>query len=183
MNSSAKCSLPRHAAAFSRRLLCVLVLASPAAWAGPHQHGVVYLDLAQDGPLLTAQLRAPLESLVGFERAPRTAAERQAASQVMEHLRQPGAVLQPDAAAACEMETAELQAEVLMGRAAPQGGHAELHAQYQWRCAHPEQLRVATVQLFDRYQRTKRVVVQVAGPRGQSQATLRPASRTIQLNK
>jgi hypothetical protein len=176
-------SLPRRAVSFCRGLLCILLLSSPAAWAGPHQHGVVYLDLAQDGPLLTAQLRAPLESLLGFERAPRTAAERQAASDAMEHLRQPGAVLLPDAAAACELVTADLQADVLTGRAAPQGGHAELSAQYQWRCAQPDQLRTATVQLFDRYRRTSRVVVQVAGPRGQSQATLRAASRTVQLNK
>ena len=151
------------------------------AMAGPHEHGVVYLDVAVDGPVLSARMRAPLEGLLGFERVPRTAQERQAASDLLAHLAQPGSVLQPAPAAGCEPLPSELQADVLQGRSGAQGGHAELQAQYQWRCADPEKLNAATVQLFDAYRRVRRMEVQVAGARGQSRATLRASDRTLRL--
>jgi hypothetical protein len=165
--------------------LCALGLLP--AWAGPHAHGVVYLDLAVDGSVLTVQMRAPLESRLGFERAPRTDAERQAASQMLAHLQQPQAVLQPLLAAGCEMQSAQVQAEVLQSPAqsaqSTKAGHADLQAQYQWRCARPDLLSAATVALFDSYRRTRKVEVQVAGPRGQTRTVLRPAARTVQLGR
>jgi hypothetical protein len=165
-----------------QRWLGLLALSVPLAWAGPHEHGVVYLDLAREGATLTAQLRAPLESLIGFERAPRTAAERQAASALLEHLRQDGALLQTDAAAGCALQSVEIKADVLQGRTQnARGGHAELLADYRWHCDKPDQLRAATVQLFERYRRTRKVEVQVAMPQGQTRVTLRPASHSVAL--
>ena len=38
-----------------------------------HVHGAVQLEVALDGPTLSIALEAPLDSLLGFERAPRTA--------------------------------------------------------------------------------------------------------------
>lgn len=170
---------PSAAHALAAGLLALLL--APAV-AGPHEHGVVYMDLAVDGAVLTTQMRAPLESLLGFERAPRNATERQAAADLLAHLRQPDAVLQPAPAAGCELQSAELHAGALQGSPDAAGsGHAELQAHYQWRCAHPERLTAVTVQLFDHYRRTRKVEVQVAGARGQSRATLRPASRTVTL--
>jgi|LauGreDrversion4_2_1035121.scaffolds.fasta_scaffold04112_8 hypothetical protein len=159
-------------------------LAGPMAWAGPHEHGVVYIDVAVDAGLLSMQMRAPLESLLGFERAPRTATERQAASDLLAHLQQPHAVIQPDAAAACELQSVQIQAEVLQGQTqAARSGHAELLGQYHWRCARPELLASASVTLFERYPRTRKVQAQVAGPRGQSRVTLRPLTRTLVLGR
>ncbi|MCB1546297.1 MAG: DUF2796 domain-containing protein [Hyphomicrobiaceae bacterium] len=52
-----------------------------AAFAGKaHQHGVARLDLAVDGGTVTIAVEMPLDALVGFERSPRTGAERQAAA-------------------------------------------------------------------------------------------------------
>lgn len=176
---------------FGRRMLGSGLLATAlwmpgwaCSWAGPHEHGVVYLDVAVDGAMLTVHMRAPLESLLGFERAPRTAAERQAASDLLTHLQQPGAVLQPATAAACDLQSVQVQADVLQGQPrAAREAHAELTAQLQWRCARPEGLDTASLTLFDRYRRTRKVEVQVAGARGQSRATLRPSARTLQLGR
>lgn len=183
----ARAAVFASAALRSPRALPALVAAGLAlvlapALAGPHEHGVVYLDVAVDGPVLTAQMRAPLESLLGFERAPRTEAERKAADDLLGQLREPGAVLLPAPAAGCVLQSSQVHADLLQGRAdAARGGHAELQAHYQWHCARPGQLRDATVPVFDRYRRTRKVEVQVVGPRGQSRATLRPASRTLTL--
>ena len=42
-----------------------------------HQHGVLKLDIAVESRKLSLQMASPLDNLVGFERAPRNAAERQ----------------------------------------------------------------------------------------------------------
>jgi hypothetical protein len=66
--------------------------------AAPHVHGVVALDVALEGPRVVLSLKAPLDSLVGFERAPRTDAERRAAADVPARLREPDALFKLDPA-------------------------------------------------------------------------------------
>ena len=66
--------LHRGWVAVALMLSALPVLAAQPAHA--HVHGAVQLDVAVDGPTLTLTLEAPLDSVVGFERAPRTAAEK-----------------------------------------------------------------------------------------------------------
>ena len=53
--------------------------ALPAWAAKAHQHGVARLDVAVEATRVTLYLDTPLDNLLGFERAPRTDAERKAA--------------------------------------------------------------------------------------------------------
>ncbi|MDH5541220.1 MAG: DUF2796 domain-containing protein, partial [Rhizobacter sp.] len=65
-----------------------LGLSSAAAAAGKaHEHGALRLDVAVEATSVTLQLQAPLDSLVGFERAPRTEAERQRVDQALARLK------------------------------------------------------------------------------------------------
>ena len=50
--------------------------------ASGHQHGVAKLDVAYDQGALSIELEAPLDVLLGFERAPRPDAERKSVEQV-----------------------------------------------------------------------------------------------------
>lgn len=75
------------------RLMAVAALAcitlAPAAAQHQHHahtHGVVTLGVAVDQSTITLELSAPLESLVGFERAPRTDAEM-LSSMILVHIR------------------------------------------------------------------------------------------------
>jgi len=63
------------------RLAGVLMLLAAGAQAAPqaHEHGVARLSVAVDGKRRTIELDAPLDGWLGFERAPRTDAERKAA--------------------------------------------------------------------------------------------------------
>jgi hypothetical protein len=67
-----------HQFFWNRSAICVamaLVLTSPAAVLAQehaHVHGLVSLNVAVDGRILTVQLEAPLDSLLGFEHRPRT---------------------------------------------------------------------------------------------------------------
>ena len=205
--------LPHHR---TRHVLvsAALLMATWCAHAGkPHEHGVVRLDVSVDGSTLNIDMVAALDNWLGFERAPRTDAERKAAAEVMARLRNPQQgtpLFTTDAGAQCQLTLAEVAAPVLEPGAkpaaktdaapvapvtptaaptpsttpSPQGGeHADLEARYTFQCAQPTQLRTLELGLFDAYKRIQRIHVQVAGPKGQSKVTLRRPARSVTLTR
>jgi hypothetical protein len=148
-----------------------------------HQHGQLRLSIAVDGEQLNIALEAPLDSLVGFERTPRTDAERRSAAAAVARLRDAGGLFTPDTAAQCTAQPVELDAGLLAPGAVAKPGqeHADLEATYSFRCAHPAQLRTLQTTLLDSFPRASRIDVQVAGPRGQRKAKLQRPARTIEL--
>lgn len=168
-----------------RRLLIPALLAlagSVAAAPQAHEHGVARLDVAVDGSTLSIALQAPLDGLTGFERAPRTEAERRLAAEVLAKLEDAGALFKPDAAAGCKPTETRVDAPVLTPDAAPaQGEHADLDASYAFTCRSPQALRSIDVALFDAFRRLQRIEVQVAGAKGQTKLTLRRPARALPL--
>ena len=181
--------LPLHKTC--RTLVGVALLLSTlwAAAGKPHEHGVVRLDVSLDGSRLRIDLAAALDNWLGFERAPRTDAERKAATDVLARLRHPGqspALFSTDAAAQCKLATAEVFAPVLepsAGSAArnPTSAHADLEASYEFDCDQPTQLRTLDVGLFDAYRRIQVIHVQLATAKQQAKVTLRRPARTVSL--
>ena len=187
--------------AMAVRAMALLMAMWPAAHAGKaHEHGVAKVDVAIEGGKLTVALQSPLDSLLGFERAPRTDAERKAAADMLARLRSGGALFKADAAAQCTLSKAEVTAPVLdaankapvtgaaakatvTGAAAKatEGDHADLDASYEYTCAQPQQLRTLELGLFDAFKRMQRIEVQVAGAQGQSKVTLKRPARTVKL--
>lgn len=157
--------------------------AASGAGAGPvHDHGAARLDVALDGAVLTIALEMPLDSLVGFERAPRTPAERQAATAALARLRDGAALFKPDLAAQCTLQAAEVSAPVLESPgAAASGGHADLDAEYRFQCAQPTRLGAIEVRLFETFRRLERLDVQAALPAGQRKARLSRSQSTLRL--
>lgn len=168
-------------------LALALAVCGGTAWAGKaHEHGVVKLDVALDGNKLTVAMEIPLDNLLGFERAPRTDAERKAAADVLARLRSPSQgkpLLAVDAAAQCSLSKAEVQAPVLEPGAKAGDGHADVDADYEFSCAKPAELRSLTIGLFDAYKRIQRIDAQVAGAKGQSKATLKRPANSVPLQR
>lgn len=167
-----------------RPLLLSMALAACAAVQAhkPHQHGHASLALALDGRTLTVALDAPLDGFLGFERAPRSDAERQAAAALLARLREPASLFRPDAAAACKPAGVTVTAPVLEAGAKPGGGeHADLEMEASFECANPQALRTLDVALFEAYPRLQRIDVQVAGPKGQQKVVLRRPARSVSL--
>jgi hypothetical protein len=166
---------------------CLTFAAAPAWSAGKaHEHGALKLDVAIEGNKLTIAMEAPLDNLLGFERAPRTDAERKAAAEVLARLRSPiqgKALFSADAAAQCTLSKADVQAPVLEPgvNPAPKDEHADLDASYEFSCAQPAELRSLDVGLFDAYKRIQRIDVQVAGAKSQSKVTLKRPARSVKL--
>lgn len=150
--------------------------------AGPHEHGVAHLNIALEGTRLDVSVKLPLESLLGYERAPRTDPERVAATALLERFRQGQPVLAlPDKAQCRPVAAAKVQAPLVEGLAAGSAGHGDLQAQYQFDCAQAGQLREIEVTLFDVAKGLSRVRAQMIGPQGQSQSVLRRNKRQLKL--
>lgn len=176
-------------------LSCLAFVCGTAVAAGKaHEHGALKLDVAVEGNKLTIGMEAPLDNLLGFERAPRTDAERKAAAEVLARLRSPDKgtpLFAADAAANCSLSKAEVLAPVLeaaaptaappAAKAAAKDEHADLEASYEFNCAQPSQLRRLDVGLFDAYKRIQRIDVQMVGPKGQSKVTLKRPARSVKL--
>lgn len=159
-----------------------------------HTHGVVALDVAVDAQTITLQLEAPLESLVGFERAPRTAAERQRVDAAVAQLRAGDRLFRLDPAARCALKDVDLHSPAIgLGKDGKDhdhgnGGkhydhrddsHADLEATYAFACEAAAQARFVELPLFDAFQRIRMVNGQVAAPQGQFKRTLGRTDRRL----
>lgn len=154
-----------------KRVAAALVAAFSAAALAqghPHSHGVGRMDVAVDGKGFSVQLEMPLDSLVGFERAPRNAREQQALKDALASLRS-DALFAIDPAAQCKPSKIEVAEPALNGGDA----HADVDATHAFSCAKADALRAIDVAgLFKAFPRLRNVEVQFAGPRGQAKRTL-----------
>lgn len=144
----------------------VSMVATLAQAAPAHVHGEARLEISMEREQLVIALESPLDGLLGFEHAPRNAAERQAVQAMVAKLKQASQAFVPSAAAQCTSTGVELDSPVLGGK--PDAtGHNDLDARYTWRCAKPEALRDVIVGLFADFPRLQRIAVEFAGPQGQ----------------
>jgi hypothetical protein len=162
--------------------MALLALAGTAASAHQkaHVHGTARLDIAIERNTLAVQFSSPLDNLLGLERAPRTAAERQAADALLARLKAGADLFKPDAAAGCTAGTAEVTAPVLQGQAGA-GEHADVDASFSFTCTAPDKLKTLDHGLFEAFKRLSSLEVQMAGPKGQSRSTLKRPARTLTL--
>lgn len=170
----------KAARALKASLLLALPLAALAG-GGAHVHGLAKLDVAVDGHRITLHLSTPLDNLVGFERAPRNDAERRRVDAAVARLRDGDRLFAFDAAAGCRMSDVTLDSPVLgLGgtpAGAAKGGHAELHASWDFDCRDAAQAAQVQVGLFA-FAALQRVQVQLALPKTQFKRELkRPDGR------
>lgn len=157
--------------------------AATGAPGAPHRHGVAVLELAAEGAGLTLRLIAPLESLIGFEHAPRTRAQEAAVVRMRETFEGPQPLLRPDEAAGCRSVSRDLRAPVLAAQsragAKPANGgeaHGDLEATFVFACERPGLLRSLDANpLFAAFPRIYRLDVQLVTPTGQAQRRLERA--------
>jgi hypothetical protein len=145
-----------------------------------HEHGIARLDVAVDPTRVTLLLEMPLDSLLGFERAPRTDAERALADAAIAKLRAAATLFRIDSAAQCGAARVELRSASLGlgGAGEPANGHDDVEASIEFSCKDGNKAGFVEVGLFDAFARLQRIDVQTATRKGQLKATLqRPTSR------
>ncbi|MBO4122615.1 DUF2796 domain-containing protein [Cupriavidus gilardii] len=179
----------------SRPLLAIafaaMSAAGPAAQAAePHVHGQATLDVAVEGHVLSIALASPLDNVFGFERLPRTDAERQKVHQAIAGLRDGAALFLPSPEADCRFEAAQVhfgalhhgltgEGDAPRGKPQAEHQHADLDADYRFRCARPEALRAIEVRVFRLFPGANRIAAQLAADKRQSGATLTPAQSRL----
>ena len=146
---------------------------------GAHVHGTSIVDIALDGKTLAIHLDAPGVNLLGFEHAPRDAAERATVAAVLKDLKAPSLWLQPATAAACGLIDAKVASKGLDNDTPAttaaadnhDAGNAETHADfdadYTFECSQPDKLDTIDIQLVKRYAGTKIITLNIASPAGQ----------------
>lgn len=166
------------------RSAAALLLAAPLAVlaGGAHQHGVAAMDIAVDAKRIVVQFDTPLDNLVGFERAPRTDAERKRVDEAVARLKNSDQLFKFDAAAGCKLARSSLESPVLglgsTGQA--KDGHADLRASWEFDCADTTKAAQVEVGLFA-FNQLKRVNVQLALPKGQAKRELKRPNGKLSL--
>lgn len=180
-------------------LACTLTALSAAAEyreQGAHVHGIARMDLVLEDHTLSIDLDTPAANLLGFEHAPRDAAEEAVLKQAVARLHEAKALFNLPQAAGCEVETVEV-ASALLGHEeshvhheghdadAHEGEagheHADMEASYRFHCASPAKLDGITVNLFQLFPATEKLEVQLITPRGQGAAKLTADSPRLTL--
>ncbi len=178
-------------------LLAIALAASLPAQAdqAAHTHGRLALDVAIDAGSITIAMEAPLDNFLGFERAPRTDAERRQVADLVARLRRADTLFVPDPAAGCRLSGVTLESQALGlddGAASQQAGaakdthekheeheeHADIDARFTFACTKAEQARHLDVPMLAAFKRIRSIDVQLATAQGQFKRRLtRSASR------
>jgi hypothetical protein len=132
-----------------------------------HTHGQATLLIGLEGAAGRIELRAPADDMYGFERAPRTAAERTRQNAALTQLRTGGATLVKfDATLDCRVVADSVG--VLQGR----GTHAEVYARWQVQCARPVAGRPIGFAISRAFPNVERVSVQLLSDSAQTGRTI-----------
>ena len=150
------------------------------AWAGKaHEHGAAKLDIAVEPGRLVISLESPLDGLLGFERAPRSAAEKRNVESIVATLKAADTLFRIDPAAQCSLGPVSLASAPLKlgdAKSAADDGHGDLDADFEFTCKSAPAF--VEVGLFKAFPRLARLEVQSATSRGQrKQVLVRPAQR------
>lgn len=159
-----------------------LLAAAGAAHAGKsHTHGVGRLDVVVDGNSLSFALELPLDAAVGFERAPKTAAEKAALANAGKRLDDGAALFAPTPAAGCALKSAQVTVPFANGKPASSDhtDHADIDAAYVFECATPAALKGFETAVFKHFRRLYRIEAQRVGPASQGAGRLTPKTPSL----
>ena len=153
-----------------------------------HVHGQARLDLTLEGSRLIIEAELPMETLTGFERAPRTDDERARLQRALDSLRATG-VFRPASEAGCKAATPALRWSGTTEPATATSGlpgddtHLDLLVTHTFDCQHPARLGLIEIGLFDVLSRLRRIEARFAGPGGTQARTLQRNRKVFEIGR
>ncbi len=151
---------------------------------GAHVHGRVTVNLALEGRTLIAELDAPAINVVGFERAPRDAAETSRVQRIDRWLSSGVGVLGVPRTAGCTRTKVEYNPPKPDGSHDADHdseGHADYEARFTYTCSNPGDLAWADLWLLHRLENVAEVEVNLLTPTTQTRLTVAADSPRIAL--
>lgn len=133
-----------------------------------HQHGVAALEVAMDGERLELTLHGPQDNAVGFEHAPRTAAQKKALAQMHQSLQQADRWFLTNPEARCAVQARDIESD-------PEHNdeHSDIEVSLSYRCQAPDQLRALVVMPWQAWPRLRQLQATVVGPQGARKVVLK----------
>lgn len=153
-------------------LFSALAFAAHTHAATGHSHGVGTLEVIIEKGQIAIDLELPLDSVTGFEHAPKNDKERDALAEAQRLLNDAAAVFVPTPEAACSVASTKVGVPYADGKSA--GEHADVDAGYVFRCTNPAALKGIETRLFKHFKRLYRIEARRVGPTGQGAARLTP---------
>jgi hypothetical protein len=132
-----------------------------------------------DGQTLQITFDGPADNIVGFERAPKTEAQKNTVAKAEQQLKNPARLFVIPAEARCEPQPARVELKL-----PPPGSreeHSEAEAEWRWRCDKPDALTQIEVTLFKLFPRLKTLRAEVVTARGQRTATLKASAARLKI--
>jgi len=168
--------------------LALTALAASLAAEHAHAHGVVQLNVAIEAGTIALQLEAPLDSLVGFEHAPRTAEQKQAVQQMFELFKAPQSLFGFAPAAQCALKSSSAESDALMadGAKPTKGGdeHADLDGSFVFDCKQLDAVDAIDLSgLLAAFPRISRIDAIVLGPRAQLKRVLKRPEKILRWGR
>jgi hypothetical protein len=151
-----------------------------------HVHGEGRLDVAIEKETVTLHLELPMDVVAGFERAPKSDREKAVLATAAQVLKAADTLFVATPAARCTLHSAQIDIPFTggndqHGKHAHEGEthHADIEADYVWRCAQPDALKGIETTLFKSFKRLYRLETQRSGPRGQGAQRLTPKNPVL----
>ena len=168
--------------------------------AGRHEHGTSTLNIALDGNTLAIELSGPAANFIGFEHAPRTAAQTARLTSVLATLKQGAPLFVTPAAAGCESTRANVTPPNFPAAGAAENDdeddhaagheqhhegeqHAEMAATWDFHCSQPKLLNTITVKVFTAFPGTEKLETSLIGPGGQAGQVLTADQAVIRVSR
>ena len=167
-----------------------------------HEHGHGVLEVVFEGKMLAIGLRVPAVNVVGFEHAPETDAQKHAVEEAVARFRAGEKLFVLPAQAKCKAPPLDVELAGMDDRAhAGHGGHeqhakdehghekaseeshAELDAEYQFECAHPEKLGLIQVLALSALNNVEELEAQVVTEDFQAVTEVTSKVHTLRLRR
>lgn len=161
-------------------LVLGLVSAPLAASPHTHAHGKGEMEITVQDGSIRAIFRTPMDSLLGFEHAPKTEAQKTAVAQLKIKLSKPTLFFEPTPAAQCVAGASEASSTLFTGQVS--GGHSDLEYRFSFKCANVQALKNIDALLFADYPRLHEIRAVLVDNKGQRSVALKKRNRTIPLN-
>ena len=155
----------------------VMTTASAQSAGHAHVHGRALLQLSLQGQTLRGSFEIPMDVLLGYERAPRTAAEKKQLEQLQLAWKQPSHFIAVPAQAHCQPKPVTFSSALLSAK--PEPGHSDLDYEFEFQCAQPQQLTRLELPVFKAYPRLKELRVEWVGPKGQRAFSVKASDPVI----
>ena len=171
----------------------VMLFTSAACAQGErHQHGASTLEISLEKNTLAIRWESPLNDLIGFEHAPRSAKEKAAAQNLLSLLDDPSSAFKPNSEAMCRMVAKSITAPNLSDIQTKHTGdasthdhdhavHSDLDYSVTYHCSSPDALSQLNIRALTTWPAIKDIDASLVGPGGQASQEANQGAKTIDL--